>query len=313
MNGLSRRRVLGAAGAAALALSLPRTAFAGDPKVRVILLGTKGGPRVATAGRRNPSTLILVGEEPYVVDCGYGTTAQLLAAGVPLSRLRRVFITHHHSDHNLEHGALLYNAWASGLSAAVDLYGPPGLAAMVEAFFESMRFDIQTRIRDEGRTDLRTLVAVHEFSSDGVIHRDPAVTVTAARVRHPPIEHAYALRFDAPARSVVVSGDTAYSPELVALAKGADVLVHEAMYLPALDDLLRRNPDAKRLRAHLLASHTTTEEVGRVAAEAKVETVVLSHLVPGDDASITDAQWAEGVRKHFKGRVVVGQDLMEVP
>ena len=138
------------------------------------------------------------------------------------------------------------------------------------------------------------------------------VRVTAARVRHPPIAHAYALRFDAKDRSIVISGDTAYSPELAVLAHGADVLVHEVMYLPALDALLKRNPDAKRLREHLLASHTLPEDVGKVAEEAGVKTVVLSHFVPGDDPSITDEQWAAGVRSKFRGRVVVGKDLMEI-
>jgi len=84
------------------------------------------------------------------------------------------------------------------------------------------------------------------------------------------------------------------------------------MYLPALDALIGRLPNAKRLREHLLASHTLPEDVGKIAAQARVKTLVLSHFVPGDDASITDEQWSAGVRKHFKGRVVVGKDLMEI-
>ncbi|HEY6147953.1 MAG TPA: MBL fold metallo-hydrolase, partial [Thermoanaerobaculia bacterium] len=96
-------------------------------------------------------------------------------------------------------------------------------------------------------------------------------------------------------------------------ARGADVLVHEALYLPALEALLGRVPDAARLREHLVASHTTPEDAGRIAAEAGVSTLVLSHLVPGDDPSITDEQWSSGARRFFKGRVVVGRDLMEVP
>src|ERR1044072_301570 len=83
--------------------------------MRLILLGTRGGPRVAVSGRSNPSNLILVNDVPYVIDCGYGTTRQLLAAGVPLEHLRYIFITHHHSDHNLEFGTLFYNAWVTGL------------------------------------------------------------------------------------------------------------------------------------------------------------------------------------------------------
>lgn len=73
-----------------------------------------------------------------------------------------------------------------------------------------------------------------------------------------------------------------------------------------------RVPNARRLRAHLLANHTAPEDVGKIAAQAGVKTVVLSHFVPGDDPSITDDQWSEGVRKHFNGRIIVGKDLMEI-
>src|SRR2546421_468893 len=100
---------------------------------RIVLLGTKGGPRL-TADRSNPSTLVLINETPYIVDCGYGTSRQLLNAGVPLHRLRYLFITHHHSDHNLEYGPLLYNAWATDLPVRVDAYGPTGLAKMTQDF-----------------------------------------------------------------------------------------------------------------------------------------------------------------------------------
>jgi len=76
--------------------------------------------------------------------------------------------------------------------------------------------------------------------------------------------------------------------------------------------LVNRLPNAKRLREHLMAAHTLPEDVGRIASQAEVKTLVLSHFVPGDDASITDEQWAEGVRKNFKGQIIVGKDLMEI-
>jgi ribonuclease BN (tRNA processing enzyme) len=138
------------------------------------------------------------------------------------------------------------------------------------------------------------------------------VKVTSCRVRHPPITQSYAYRFDAKDRSIVISGDTAFAPELAEFASGADVLVHEAMYLPAIEKLIRDAPAAPRLRQHLLASHTSTEDVGKIAKQAGVRTLVLSHLVPGDDPSITDDQWIEGVRKNFKGRIIVGKDLLEI-
>jgi ribonuclease BN (tRNA processing enzyme) len=290
---------------------LGRATLSQMKSTRIVLLGTKGGPRVGEAGRSNPSTLILINDVPYLVDCGYGVTKQLITANVALDRLRYIFITHHHSDHNLEFGPLLYNTWITGLPAHVDAYGPPGLEKMAQQFFDYLKFDIDTRIVDEGRTDPHKLVTTHEIKP-GVVLVNTDVKVSSCLVRHPPIKEAYAFRFDAKDRSVVISGDTAYAPELAEFAKGADVLVHEVMYLPGIEALIRRLPNAKRLREHLMAAHTLPEDVGKIAAQAGVKTLVLTHFVPGDDATITDEQWAEGVRAHFKGQVIVGKDLMEI-
>ena len=309
----SRRQfVIGAASAASF-LALTRAGLAQDKKrTRIILLGTKGGPRVGEAGRSNPSTLLLINDVPYVVDCGYGVSRQLIKADVALNQVRYVFITHHHSDHNLEYGPLFYNAWITGLPVRFDAYGPLGLRKLTRDFFAYQKFDIDIRIADEGRPDPRRLLTVHEFYRSGLVMKNEDVKVTSLRVKHPPITQSYAYRFDAQDRSVVISGDTAYLPAVAEFAKGADVLVHEVMYLPGIEALLRRLPNAGRLRQHLMAAHTVCEDVGRIAAQAGVKTLVLSHFVPGDDPSITDEQWSEGVRKHFNGKIIVGKDLMEI-
>jgi ribonuclease BN (tRNA processing enzyme) len=302
--------------AAGLALCNPLFAPLGFSQsrkgTRVILLGTKGGPRVGAEGRKNPATLLLINGTPYLVDCGYGVSRQLILAGVPLNKLRYIFITHHHSDHNLEYGPVIYNAWATGLPTSVDAYGPPGLKKMTRDFFKYQKFDIDTRITDEGRPDPRKLVVAHDFNTPGIVLQNDEVRVSSCLVRHPPIKQAYAYRFDARDRSVVISGDTAYAPELAEFARNADVLVHEVMYLPGIEALVKRLPNAARLRAHLLATHTVPEDVGKVASRAGVKTLVLSHFVPGDDPTITDEQWTEGVRLHYRGQIIVGKDLMEI-
>jgi ribonuclease BN (tRNA processing enzyme) len=141
------------------------------------------------------------------------------------------------------------------------------------------------------------------------VHEDDRVKVTSTLVDHYTVKPAFAYRFDTAHRSIVISGDTTYSRNLVALADTADLLIHEAMYLPAIDQLAGEH--APKLREHLLRSHSTTEQVGLVAAQAGVKKLVLSHLVPALP-SITDDMWLEGVRKHFKGEAVVGRDLAEV-
>jgi ribonuclease BN (tRNA processing enzyme) len=310
----NRRQFLNAASGFVITSSLlPRAAFSQQKKpTRIVLLGTRGGPSVEPAERNNASTLILINDVPYVVDCGYGTSKQLRKAGITLNRVRYIFVTHNHSDHNLDFGPLLYNAWITGQPIQIDAYGPPGLIEMSRSFFEYAKFDIDVRIKDEGRLDPRKLVFTHEIEQPGMVLTNDDVKISACLVRHPPILHAYAFRFDAHDRSIVISGDTAYAPKLAEFAKGADVLVHEVMYLPAIETLVRRLPNATRLREHLLASHALPEDVGRIAAAAGVKTLVLSHFVPGDDKTITDEQWSAGVREYFKGRVIVGKDLMEI-
>src|SRR6266571_4330165 len=313
ISSFRRTFLSGAAALAATAALAPlRAQIPAKPKTRLVLLGTGGGPRIVAPGRSKSANLIVANGVPYVVDGGEGVAHQLVRAGVAVNTLRYVFITHHHSDHNLDYGNLIYDSWAAGLRAPVDSYGPPPIKAMTEAYWQLNRFDIETRIADEGRPDLRKLVTAHEFAEPGLVMQNADVKVSAARVRHPPIVHAYAYRFDAADFSFVVSAATTYSPELIALAKGADVLVSEIMHLGGLETLLKKVPNAATLREHLLASHIVTEDLGKLAAAAGVKTLVLTHLVPPDDPSITDDMWMEGVRKHYKGEIVVGRDLMEI-
>ena len=311
MIGIDRRELMAGVGVAALMSMLGAPALAADGDLTLVLLGNKGGPRVVK-GYTNPSSLIVAGGKCYVVDCGYGVTAQLAAYGLQAHQVRTILITHNHSDHVLELGPLLYNAWAAGLREQINVWGPPPVQALVEDFFKSMRYDIEIRIEDEGRPDLRKMVVVHEFDAAGPVFAVEGLKVSATKVRHPPLTHAYAYRFDTPGRSIVMSGDTTYSPELIAFAKGADVLCHEVMHLDGIDRLLARNPNAATLRKHLLDSHATPEQVGQVAAAAGVKTVVLYHFVPGDDPAISDEMWAEGVRKHFAGEIIVGRQLQVV-
>lgn len=279
--------------------------------MRLILLGVGGGPRPRTANSA-PAQVILVKDVAYVVDCGNGVARQLVSAGVALPRLRHVFLTHHHSDHNADYGNLVLLAWASGLRTRVDTWGPPPLERVTRLFFEMSAYDINTRIADEGRVPLVPLIHPHEITQAGPVMQDENVNVTAALVDHPPVVPAFAYRFDGPDRSIVISGDTARSDSLIELAQGADVLVHEALYVPAVDRLVARVANAATLKRHLIASHTAIEDCGRVAAAAGVRTLVLSHLVPADDPGVTDQMWLAAAKAHFTGEVIVGKDLMEI-
>jgi ribonuclease BN (tRNA processing enzyme) len=308
---IDRREFLAAAALLAASARFPRSGSTRRAPTRLILLGTGGGPR-PRVGSMASAQVIVAGGELYVIDCANGVARQLAFAGLPISALRHVFITHHHSDHNADYGNLLLLAWAAGMQHRVDTWGPPPIERITRLFFEMSATDMEVRIADEGRQPLVPLVHVHELTGPGPVMQDDNVKVTCARVKHPMVDQAYAYRFDAPDRSIVISGDTARSDDLVKLARGADVLVHEAMYPAAIDRLAARVPNAATLKSHIFAAHTAVEDVGRVAEEAGVKTLVLSHFAPADDPLVTEQMWADAARLHFKGKIVVGRDLMEI-
>jgi ribonuclease BN (tRNA processing enzyme) len=186
------------------------------------------------------------------------------------------------------------------------------VATLIGLALQYHGYDIAVRIPDEGRVDPHPLFVPHDVTEPGVFYRDERVTIEAALVNHPPVRPAFAYKFRTPDRVVVFSGDTTYSENLIAFARGADVLIHEVLLTSALDRLLKLVPNASRLREHIIAAHTDAEDVGRVAAAARVKRLVLTHFVPSYDPTLTDEDWAAPVRRHFSGEVVVGHDLLDV-
>jgi ribonuclease BN (tRNA processing enzyme) len=218
----------------------------------------------------------------------------------------------------------------------------PGIRALVEHVLRAHAYNINLRIADEGRPSVVDSVRVHEIGvthdgadapdidlgcvGDGssaaaaapamepvVVHPtdDRGVTVSAVLVQHAPVFPAFGFRFDTPRGSVAFSGDTGPCDNLVRLARGADVLVHEVIDVDLLAQRLRRLPNFEAIRNHLASAHSTPEQVGEVATRAGVRTLVLSHLVPGDGER-TEDDWEHRVRPHFDGEVVCGVDLDEL-
>jgi ribonuclease BN (tRNA processing enzyme) len=306
---IDRRTAVGLLAAAVA--PLPRATAASDTRTRLVLLGTAGGPRIRK-DRAGSAQAIVAGGKIYVVDCGYGVARQLVLAGLPLPQLRDVFITHHHSDHDIDLGPLLQLAWLSGLTTPVDCWGPPSMEQMLRDYMRYEGYDIAIRTSDEGRIPFERLIRGHDIRAGGLVTEDENVRVTAAIVQHPPVNLAFAYRFDGPDRSIVVSGDTRPSDQLVRLAQGADVLVHEAMLPQYVGELVRSLPGQDRLAQSVLSHHTTAEQAGEVAARAGVKLLVLSHLVPASDPNVPDAVWIDAARRHYSGLIVVGRDLLVI-
>ncbi len=334
-------------------------------RTRLVLLGTAGGPLPSPA-RSGICSAVVVSGRTYVVDCGGGATRQLRRARL-LGGLHRVLLTHLHSDHTCDYFNLFLLGWpivqwnppvhvfgpgsAGGAAALppddagrrVSMHNPanptPGLADLTEAQFQAHAYDINIRMRESGRHDLRALLVAHELTIPAgvaasspsqvapdmdpfVVEEDDDVRITATLVAHAPVFPAFAYRFDTATGSVVFSGDTAPCPNLVRLARGAGTLVHEvyddtpaeaeADAGPASEDETweAQTWEAQRRHHHMVTSHTPLSAVGGVAAEAGVDRLVLTHFIPGDDV-LADEYWLKGVTG-FAGEVVVGADLMEL-
>lgn len=258
------------------------------------------------------SSLLSLSGRRVVVDCGLGVAQGLIHQGMRLQDIDLIFITHLHSDHYLELGPLLHTAWTAGLKSQVEVWGPPGLVEYWSHFITAMQADIDLRIEDEGRPDLRDLVRFHAITTDAPMVFE-GVTVTAIRNIHPPLIDTFALRFASGNKAVVFSGDTAFMPELAAFARGADLLIHEAMLGEALPALMARigNGD-DRLMKHWLRAHTLAADAARVATMAGVKALALHHLIPSDDPAYGAAEWQASIAPHWQGTFHLGHDGLRI-
>lgn len=288
---------------------------------KLVLLGTHGGPSPGHI-RHNSANVIVHKGAAYVLDCGLGVTNQFARTGLKFGSVRSIFITHHHPDHNIEYGPFLVIGWIYGLSPSVTAYGPPPLVQMTRDFLRSQTATIEFWAEDFQIEPLRAIEA-HNLPQPGHVMQDENVRVTSVLVQHPPVKPAYGYRFDFPDRSIAFSGDTVPLEAVAKMARGADVLVHEAMILPAIREEMQRTMEHaspsggfraasfETVMRHMVADHSPAEAVGRIAHQAGVKTLVLTHLVPAW-TSIADAAWRRLAAGHFHGEIIVGHDLLVV-
>ena len=300
------------------------------PGTWLVLLGTRGGPGIDLS-RAQSSSAVVVDGRPYLIDCGYGALRQLVASHVSYLQLDTIFFTHLHDDHTGDLAALLSYQWTNGKTTPTDAYGPFGTPDMVRAAVAFFRANVEIRTVDEGRT----VNADQQFHGHEVpasvtpvqIFKDDRVTVTAVENGHYPpratarMSHrSLALRVDTKDRSIVFSGDTPYTPNIVKLAHNADIFVCEVIDQTIIEQMRQRaaaaaaagNPN--NVFRHVAETHSSPADVARMATEANVRTVVLNHQVPGASTpgglAYPITGFIDGVRKGFAGEVIVGDDLM---
>ncbi len=319
---LNRRRLLQCAVLASQYALFPKLQAASN--TRLILLGTQGGPNVSLQ-RGETASLLVINDQPYLIDCGYGTLRALIQSGVNYLNVGHIFLTHLHDDHNADLPALLGHQWTQGRIKATKVFGPYGTDKLVQAvnLFNQANTDIRTV--DEARSvqpkDLFAGTVVKASAEIIAVFSNDDVKVTAIENTHFPAEskakiphRSLAYRFDTKDRSIVFSGDTAYSDNLVKLAHGADVLVNEAIekegYRAIYDKRVAAgayadNPEG--VWKHIMGTHSSTEDAGRMAAAAGVKTLVLNHIIPPD---LDDSVFIASARKAFSGEIIVGKDQM---
>lgn len=267
------------------------------PVMQLLMLGT--GYPYPDPERAGPSCAVIVGKKLFIVDAGRGAVMRLAAIGNPWGSIEAVFLTHLHSDHIDGLPDIFHCAWEFGKGAPFPLYGPKGTKGIADGILQFYAPDIRVR-RDltEKLPPEGAKIDVHEIM-EGVVYEKPGeVKVTAFLVDHRPVEPAFGYRFDAGKQSIVISGDTRPTPNLIRHAEGADILVHEA-YVGGSS-----TPDAGwSIRDY----HSSATEAGEAAAKAKVKILVLTHLIP---ARAKEEDFFNEARKAFSGKIIVGRDLM---
>jgi ribonuclease BN (tRNA processing enzyme) len=295
---------------------------------RLITLGTQGGPR-PSAERAQAANVLLVNGTPYLVDAGNGVLRQLVLAHVPYTAIHQIFITHNHDDHNADWGTLMGVAWSTGNYQPITVYGPKGTESMREGFLRYFAPNTAARYYAGAQNvPPEKVFLAHDIQGPGLVYKDANIAVTAAENCHFHFprgtpgygwQQSFSFKFQTPDRVIVFSGDTgACGDAIVNLARGADILVHETIDLPAIEQRLRANSGAAyaapgqldALLKHMREEHSTPEEVGRVASLAGVKKVVLTHIVPGTSLD-PDSFYIKGVKSRYPGPVVVAHDLME--
>jgi len=288
----------------ALFIGLSGADVAYAQSIRVTLLGS-GGPEPHPT-QFGASTLIEAGEEKLIFDAGRGATIRLAQAKVSLTDIT-VFITHLHSDHL--NG--LSDLWTTGYipptlrRTPLEIYGPPGIVELAGALQVAFNADRDIRSTELGERGIDFSIAAGTFDAtevggEGIIFDRGGVKVSAISVDHG-ASTAFAYRVEYAGRSVVLSGDTRFSKNLMEKARGADLIIHEVM---AIDEkLLKGSP---MLQA-IVTVHTTPEDAGTLFSEVEPKMAVYNHIirVGASDESIETA-----TRKTYSGPLTIGQDLM---
>ena len=277
---------------------------ASDDVFRVTLLGTGAPP--PSVERFGPSTLVELGREKFIFDAGRGAMQRLYQLGIPFSEITGVFLTHHHSDHVVGFPDLWLTGWIGRpwgkRREPLPVWGPAGTKEMMEHLPKAFHVDI--RVRSKSYLPDGVKLIAQEISEGGVFAKD-GVTVTAFKVDHGGEDlPAFGYRIDYCGRAAVLSGDTTFNENLIAHARGSDLLVHE---VTAVAGSAAEN--AEQLK-RISSNHTTAQQAGEVFARVEPKLAVYNHLLLFGSATANNL--IPATRPYYAGPLLIGEDLLQI-
>lgn len=296
--------------------------------LHVFLCGS--GSPMPDPTRAGPCVGVVAGGRSFVFDVGSGSARRLARMGFPVGRLDGVYLTHLHSDHFDGLGELLLQAWVGGpRHAPLLVSGPTGVSEVVAGFNAAYRIDSGFRTRHHGPAiadpagyggAANELVLPPGPTGKLKVFDEDGVSITAFLVNHAPVEPAFGYRIDYKGRAVVISGDTVRNANLVAVASGADVLMHEALNPDMVMEMSRAagkrgQANIAKILSDIRSYHSTPSDAAQSAQEAHVRLLVLDHIVPPLPSGLLDAAFLGEAGKLFAGQLLVGQDglLVSLP
>lgn len=270
-----------------------------EPVIKVTLLGT-GTPQPGM-DRFGASTLVQAGSETLLFDAGRGCLQRLRQIKVSYDTIDALFLTHLHSDHIVGLPDLWLTGWLTSKRAVpLKVFGPAGTDNMIEYLRKAFVYDIKIRIEDDKAPEEGSKLLATEIQ-EGVVYEKNGVKVIAFLVDHYPVVPAFGFRIEFDGHSVVLSGDTRYSENLIKYAKGTDLLIHEVVIAP--DTLSKSDP-----KYNILAHHTTPEQAGKVFNEVKPKLAAYSHI--GKMYGHNEQELLKRTKVNYLGPIIIGEDLM---
>jgi len=270
--------------------------------LKLILLGSGVGPRIDLQ-QYGPSILVEAGGERLLFDCGRGATLRMAQAGISHGSISRLFLTHLHSDHVIQIPDLLLTGWVGGgRKLPLEVWGPEGTSDMMNHLQQAFAFDIHMRRDVDEKVPGDGIKVLSHDISEGIVFDKQGIKVTAFLVDHSPVKPAFGYRIDYRGHSVVLSGDTRVSENLIRFAKGTDVIVHEVLDAETVRNWFPANP---QMVDGILAKHTTPEQAGEVFTRINPRLAIYSHA-PNAERVIAQT------RKTYAGPLEGAEDLLTI-